>query len=106
MMEGGLINEVEKLIEMGYDKSTIAMQGIGYKEILSYLRNEISLQEAIELIKKGTRNYAKRQMTWFKRIENVPDFMKATASECMKPGHFSFQFVLSCFIPEETLEHI
>jgi len=71
MLENGLVREVEKLIEMGYDKSTIAMQGLGYKEILSYLKGEITLEEAAEILKRDTRRYAKRQMTWFKRIENV-----------------------------------
>jgi len=71
MMEKGLIEEVKKLIEMGYDKSTIAMQGIGYKEILSYLRGEITLDEAIYVLKRDTRRYAKRQITWFKRMKDI-----------------------------------
>jgi len=71
MLEKGLVKEVEKLVEMGYDKSTIAMQGLGYKEILSYLRGERSLDEAVEILKRDTRRYAKRQMTWFRKIENV-----------------------------------
>lgn len=71
MMERGLLQEVQSLVKMGYDKNTVAMQGIGYKEILAHLRGEISLEEAVELIKKGSRHYAKRQITWFKRLENV-----------------------------------
>ncbi|AEV68354.1 tRNA (adenosine(37)-N6)-dimethylallyltransferase MiaA [Acetivibrio clariflavus] len=71
MIEKGLVQEVKKLIEMGYDKSTIAMQGIGYKEILSYLRGETSFDEAVYLLKRNTRRYAKRQFTWFKRMEDV-----------------------------------
>lgn len=71
MIENGLVEEVKKLVEMGYDKSTIAMQGLGYKEILAYLRNEITLDEAIEILKRDTRRYAKRQITWFKRLEDV-----------------------------------
>lgn len=71
MMEKGLVDEVNKLIEMGYDKSTIAMQGIGYKEILSYLRGEITLDEAVYVLKRDTRHYAKRQLTWFNRMKNV-----------------------------------
>lgn len=71
MIEKGLVQEVKKLIEMGYDKSTIAMQGIGYKEILSYLRGEISLDEAIYVLKRNTRHYAKRQFTWFNRMKDV-----------------------------------
>lgn len=71
MLESGLVEEVRDLISRGYDKSTIAMQGIGYKEILAYLRGETSLEEAITIIKRDTRRYAKRQITWFKRLENV-----------------------------------
>lgn len=71
MLENGLVEEVKKLINMGYDKNTIAMQAIGYKEILKYLRGEISLDEAIYIIKRDSRHYAKRQMTWFRRLENV-----------------------------------
>jgi len=71
MMESGLIQEVEKLIEMGYDKNTIAMQALGYKEILTYLKKDISFDEVVDLIKRDSRHYAKRQMTWFRRLENV-----------------------------------
>jgi len=71
MMEKGLVDEVKRLVELGYDKNAVAMQGIGYKEILSYLRGEISLDEAIYIIKRDTRHYAKRQMTWFKKIPDV-----------------------------------
>jgi tRNA dimethylallyltransferase len=71
MFENGLVKEVEKLVEMGYDKSTIAMQGLGYKEILAYLKKEMTLDEAIEILKRDTRRYAKRQITWFKKLENI-----------------------------------
>ena len=79
MIEDGLINEVETLLKLGYEKSLNSMQGIGYKEIVDYLENKISLDEAVELIKKRSRNYAKRQLTWFKRDErcrwiNVDEF--------------------------------
>lgn len=67
MLENGLIDECIKLKNMGYTSSMQAMQGIGYKEIFYYLEDKISLDEAIELIKKGSRNYAKRQLTWFRR---------------------------------------
>ena len=56
---------------MGYDKSTIAMQGLGYKEILDFLRGEKTLEEAVYILKRDSRHYAKRQMTWFKRIEGI-----------------------------------
>ena len=79
MLEEGLVEEVTGLKEMGYDRSFVSMQGLGYKEILSYLEGEISLEEAVYLIKRDTRHFAKRQITWFKREKDViwvnkPDF--------------------------------
>jgi tRNA dimethylallyltransferase len=67
MMEKGLLDECIKLKEMGYTSDIQSMQGIGYKEILYYLDGKISLDEAIDMIKQGSRNYAKRQLTWFRR---------------------------------------
>lgn len=67
MMSEGLLEECIKLKNIGYNSSMQSMQGIGYKEIFYFLENKISLEEAVELIKKGTRNYAKRQLTWFRR---------------------------------------
>lgn len=74
MLENGLIEEVGRLVEMGYADSITSMQGIGYKEILSHLRNEISLEEAVETVKRESRRYAKRQITWFKRIKEIKWF--------------------------------
>ncbi|WP_455538701.1 tRNA (adenosine(37)-N6)-dimethylallyltransferase MiaA [Terrisporobacter sp.] len=70
MMKNGLIEEVKKLLNMGYDKNLISMQGIGYKEIVKYLEGEYTLDEAVEIIKRDSRRYAKRQITWFKRYED------------------------------------
>lgn len=67
MMERGLLDECIKLKNMGYTSHMQSMQGIGYKEILYYLENKISLEEAVNMIKQGSRNYAKRQLTWFRR---------------------------------------
>lgn len=67
MIESGLLDECIKLKEMGYTSDVQSMQGIGYKEILYYLEDKISLDEAIDMIKQGSRNYAKRQLTWFRR---------------------------------------
>ncbi|GAA0740831.1 tRNA (adenosine(37)-N6)-dimethylallyltransferase MiaA [Clostridium oceanicum] len=67
MINNGLIEEVKKLKDMGYTEEMQSMKGIGYKEILYYLNGKISLEEAIYLIKKGSRNYAKRQLTWFRK---------------------------------------
>lgn len=71
MMENGLIEEVESILKMGYNKDLTSLKAIGYKEIISYLENEITLEESVELIKKGSRNYAKRQLTWFRRDERI-----------------------------------
>lgn len=71
MLQNGLIEEVKKLNEMGYSAEMQSMKGIGYKEILYYLDNKISLDEAIYSIKKGSRNYAKRQLTWFRKDKRV-----------------------------------
>lgn len=71
MMEEGLTSEVEALRKMGCTRDMVAMQGLGYKEILSYLEGEISLDEAVYLLKRDTRHFAKRQITWFKRERDV-----------------------------------
>lgn len=67
MMEKGLLDECIRLKEMGYNSDVQSMQGIGYKELLYHLEGKISLSEAIDMIKQGSRNYAKRQLTWFRR---------------------------------------
>lgn len=67
MMEKGLLDECIRLKEMGYTPDIQSMQGIGYKELLYHLEGKISLDEAIDMIKQGSRNYAKRQLTWFRR---------------------------------------
>lgn len=71
MVEQGLVDEVKKLKSMGCDSSMVSMQGIGYKEILDYLEEKYSLERAIYLIKQGSRHYAKRQLTWFRREKDV-----------------------------------
>lgn len=70
MIENGLIDEVENIIEK-YKEFPTAMQAIGYKEIVMYLKGKLTKQEAIEKIKQESRRYAKRQITWFKKIENI-----------------------------------
>jgi len=67
MMEKGLLEECINLKERGYNSVMQSMQGIGYKEIFFYLEGKIALKEAVDMIKQGSRNYAKRQLTWFKR---------------------------------------
>lgn len=74
LMEKGLVEEVKGLVEIGLTFDNISMKGIGYKEIIGYLNGEYSLEFAVDLIKKNTRHYAKRQLTWFKRYENMKWF--------------------------------
>ncbi|NLX61339.1 MAG: tRNA (adenosine(37)-N6)-dimethylallyltransferase MiaA [Tissierellia bacterium] len=79
MINDGLIDEVKRLISMGYNKNLPSMKAIGYKEIISYLEGELELNEAINILKRNTRRFAKRQLTWFKmddRIKwiNINDF--------------------------------
>ena len=69
MIKKGLLKEVKKIYKKYNNKKLISLSGIGYKEIISYLEKEITLEEAIKLIQKNTRNYAKRQITWFKKME-------------------------------------
>ncbi len=71
MLQDGLIEEVTALKEMGLKRGMVSMQGLGYKEILAYLDGECTLEEAVEILKRDTRHFAKRQITWFKREEEV-----------------------------------
>ena len=71
MIEEGLVNEVQALKDKGYTKQLVSMQGLGYKEILEYLDGNCTLEEAIYTIKRDTRHFAKRQLTWFKRERDV-----------------------------------
>ena len=71
LVEAGLIDEVKKLTGMGLTAEDISMKGIGYKEIIEYLDGETSLEEAVDKIKKNTRHYAKRQLTWFRRYDKI-----------------------------------
>ena len=74
MLKNGLIEEVKGLLEKGYTKDMISMRGIGYKEIIKYFDGEYTLEEAIEIIKRDSRRYAKRQLTWFRRYEDAKWF--------------------------------
>ena len=71
MMEQGLLDEVRYLKERGVRKDSTAMQGLGYKELYAYLEGEYPLDEAVRIIKRDTRHFAKRQLTWFKRERDV-----------------------------------
>ncbi|MDF2510283.1 MAG: miaA [Herbinix sp.] len=71
MIRDGLVEEVKDLAARGYTRDLVSMQGLGYKEILAYLENEYTLEEAVEILKRDTRHFAKRQLTWFKREKDV-----------------------------------
>lgn len=71
MLQDGLVEEVRALKEKGYTKDMVSMQGLGYKEILSYLEGECTLEEAVYILKRDTRHFAKRQLTWFRREREV-----------------------------------
>lgn len=71
MIEAGLVEEVKKLKSMGCSREMVSMQGLGYKEILAYLDGGCTLEEAAYIIKRETRHFAKRQLTWFKRERDV-----------------------------------
>jgi tRNA dimethylallyltransferase len=81
MVESGLLEEVKMLREKGLNKSYMSMQGIGYKEILSYLEEQSTFDEAISLIKKRSRNYAKRQLTWFRHSPYAVELNKDILSD-------------------------
>lgn len=66
MIKEGLVDEVKTLLDMGYNENLISMEAVGYKQIIGYLRGDYGLDKAIEMIKRHTRNFAKRQLTWFR----------------------------------------
>ena len=71
MLEEGLVGEVQSLKDKGYTRDMVSMQGLGYKEILDYLNGECTLEDAIYILKRDTRHFAKRQLTWFRRERDV-----------------------------------
>lgn len=99
MIRQGLVEEVKELLSRGYSEELTSMQGLGYKEIILFLKGKISLAEAVELLKKNTRRFAKRQLTWFKRdsriiwidvgereLEEVTSEITQTAEGVLKPA--------------------
>ncbi|WP_074103837.1 tRNA (adenosine(37)-N6)-dimethylallyltransferase MiaA [Paenibacillus sp. P3E] len=71
MLAEGLVTEVEGLLQRGYSKSLVSMQGLGYKEIAAYLAGEMTLDEAVTLLKRDTRRFAKRQLSWFRHMKEI-----------------------------------
>ncbi|HEX2945779.1 MAG TPA: tRNA (adenosine(37)-N6)-dimethylallyltransferase MiaA [Clostridia bacterium] len=93
MLEDGLADEVKSLADKGYDKGGTAMQGIGYKEILDYLKGTRTLEETVYILKRDTRHYAKRQMTWFRRLEGIK-WLKADENSDF--GELSEKIIREC----------
>jgi tRNA dimethylallyltransferase len=71
MIKEGLVEEVRGLLDQGYSKDLTSMQGLGYKEIIPYIEGEISLEEAVKLLKRDTRRFAKRQLSWFRHMKDI-----------------------------------
>lgn len=71
MIKQGLVEEVEGLLNQGFDRSLVSMQGLGYKEIAAYLHGECSLEQAVHDLKQGTRRFAKRQLSWFRHMKDA-----------------------------------
>jgi len=71
MIKEGLVEEVEALLNMGYGRELTSMQALGYKEIADYLQGALSKEEAVRILKRDTRHYAKRQLTWFRRDRRI-----------------------------------
>ncbi len=71
MINDGLVDEVKELTKKGLSKNMVSMKGLGYKEIIEYFEGALTLDESINLIKKETRHFAKRQLTWFRREKDV-----------------------------------
>lgn len=71
MLDAGLEDEIKKLMKLGLSSDNISMKGIGYKEMIAYINGEYSRDEAVELVKRNSRRYAKRQLTWFRRYDDI-----------------------------------
>lgn len=97
MLQNGLVDEVKKLIILGYSNAIISMQGIGYKEILAYIYHEKTLDEVVEIIKRDSRRYAKRQITWFKKIKEIKWFSLDNLGNTNNIVEDAITYINSCF---------
>ncbi len=84
MMEEGLLNEVQNLLNKGIHEASTSLQAIGYKEFIPYIKGELSLVEAVNLLKRNTRRFAKRQLTWFRRMSDITWFDVTQEKEWLK----------------------
>ena len=105
MMEAGLLEEVKGLLDRGYDGSLVSMQGLGYKEFLPYFAGEISLKDAVTELKTGTRRFAKRQLTWFRRqIDGLWIDLSLTDKETALVDMLDYVKQCGISLPEESGE--
>lgn len=74
MIKDGLIDEVKELLNMGYSEDLVSFKGLGYKEVVQYIKGEYTYDEMIDILKRDTRRYAKRQLTWFRRFDFIKWF--------------------------------
>lgn len=97
MLEDGLVDEVRRLLTMGFNRDCKPMQGLGYRQICQYLAGEVTFDEAVELIKRDTRRFAKRQLTWWRRDERI----------CWRRADVSLAELLAgvCPLCEELIEN-
>jgi tRNA dimethylallyltransferase len=95
MISDGLVDEVKTLINNGYHKDLVSMQGIGYKEIIDYLEHKTTLEETLNILKRNTRRFAKRQFTWFLRDSNVKWFDISAPSEIDSVVENIYNFILN-----------
>lgn len=94
MIEDGLVDEVKHLLKMGYTKEDNALNGIGYQEIIRFLEGELSLMQAIYIAKTRSRQYAKRQMTWFKKVKDIKWIEYTTFDETVKKVGLEYKIYL------------
>lgn len=95
MIKDGLVKEVNKLLDMGYTKELVSMQGIGYKEIIDYLNGNSNLDDAIEILKTNTRRFAKRQYTWFNKDENIRWFDLSDIDNIQSNINIIYEYITS-----------
>lgn len=94
MVENGLIEEVKSLLDKGYDRNLVSLQGIGYKEIIDYLEGKTTKQDAIDILKTNTRRFSKRQFTWFKADSNIKWFDLTNLDEIDKVINSIYDYTL------------
>ena len=101
MIQSGLVDEVRTLMEDGFPPELNSMQGLGYKQIAAYLLGQISLEEAVDRLKRDTRHFAKRQLTWFKRDPRIKWFHKSEYPEAKQLADAVIKYIRQVFEEED-----